>query len=231
MTLGQLLFVGVMMLLSVFVGYPSLPQVASSVEEHVLAPMSFGGIALLLVAWVKSVEKRPLKTLGFYRQAVVAELFLGAVRLECLGYVLLTLPLWLLQGGTEELVTRGLLSTVTYRTNLILDLLVSSGLFAGLCLIDRDSLWGVIDSHGVWYFAQGNLFGVEVSGQLVPYSLMTIKPTSLPSWLTGGTFGTEGSIITSLVLLVASYWLYRRIDWRDLRVSQQANQQSKIECL
>lgn len=262
--LGQTVFVGVLLGLSILLKFPIIVDGGAYLFCFLLG---FGFIALILCAWVKWLEKRPLSDLGFFRHVAWRELvlgssvglgiyslaigiqyLLGAVRLESvdvslgtLGYVLAIIPFWLLQGGTEELVMRGwLLPTVTYRSNLLLGLMISSslfavmhlanpgitilsvlnlllfGLFAGLYLIDRDSLWGVIGIHGIWNFAQGSLFGVEVSGNTVPNSILTMKPTQLSDWLTGGSFGTEGSLITSLVLLVGIYVLYRRIDFEKL---------------
>ncbi len=42
-----------------------------------------------------------------------------------------------------------------------------------LYLLKTDTVWGVAGIHGAWNFAQGNLFGILVSGQPSGTSLMT----------------------------------------------------------
>ena len=76
-----------------------------------------------------------------------------------------------------------------------------------LYLLKTDTVWGVAGIHGAWNFAQGNLFGILVSGQPSGTSLMTFLPQGDQSWLSGGSFGIEGSIMTSLVLLLLIVYL------------------------
>ena len=143
------------------------------------------------------------------------------------GFVLLTIPFWLIQGGTEELVTRGwLLPVMAEKSNKIIAIVVSSSLFGLLhmfnsgftmqslidlilfgvletfYIIKTDNLWGAAGIHGAWNFAQGNIFGVLVSGSTTGSSLLQFAPGSGPDWLTGGSFGAEGSIVCTLVMLV-----------------------------
>jgi abortive infection protein len=143
------------------------------------------------------------------------------------GFVLLTFPFWLIQGGTEELVTRGwLLPVMAEKSNKIIAIVVSSSLFGLLhmfnsgftmqslidlilfgiletfYIIKTDNLWGAAGIHGAWNFAQGNLFGVLVSGSTTGSSLLQFAPGNGPDWLTGGSFGAEGSIVCTLVMVV-----------------------------
>ena len=46
-----------------------------------------------------------------------------------------------------------------------------------LYLLKTDTVWGVAGIHGAWNFAQGNLFGILVSGQPSGTSLMTFFTT------------------------------------------------------
>ena len=94
---------------------------------------SFFFMALLVFLWVKFREKRAFSSLGFFKEGWLKELgrgFLigavqfslvvvlllvtgtgslkfGQVNLQSLIFVLAIIPFWILQGGTEELVTRG----------------------------------------------------------------------------------------------------------------------------
>ena len=97
-------------------------------------------IALTVFLWVRYREKRPFSSLGFYKQdwfknllkgfligavqfSLVVVLILvtgtgslkfGQVNLKDFIFVLAIIPFWILQGGTEELVTRGWLFPVLY---------------------------------------------------------------------------------------------------------------------
>ena len=218
-----------------------------------LSLFSFIFIAGLFLLWVKFFEKRPIATLGFYKDGWVKELLkgfgLGLLLFSILmlililsgfyqfvgatftpytfSFVLLTIPFWLIQGGTEELITRGwLLPVMAEKSNKIIAIVVSSSLFGLLhmfnsgftmqslinlilfgvletfYIIKTDNLWGAAGIHGAWNFAQGNIFGVLVSGSTTGSSLLQFAPGSGPDWLTGGSFGAEGSIVCTLVMLV-----------------------------
>ena len=80
-----------------------------------------------------------------------------------------------------------------------------------LYLLKNDTVWGVAGIHGAWNFAQGNLFGILVSGQPSGTSLMTFLPQGNQDWLSGGSFGIEGSIMTSLVLLLLIFYLAHQL--------------------
>ena len=122
---------------------------------------TFAFTALAIFFWVKVVEKRPIRTLGFFKGHIWLNLlkgwglgtllllvsFLGTYILgglefvkvdfsqKTLLYILSLIPFWFIQGGTEELVTRGwLLQTVTNRLNLSWGIAISSSLFSMLHL-------------------------------------------------------------------------------------------------
>ena len=221
---------------------------------------SFVFILLLFIFWVKVIEKNSLSTLGFVKKnwlkylgwgilisllqmGVIALVYqvggigtfeLNELSLEPILFILGLFPFWLLQGGTEEVATRGwLLTRIAARTNLPLAIAISSSLFgilhmgnagvtflsvlniildgvlAGLLFIYTDSIWLVVAQHGTWNYVQGNLLGFQVSGTGADASIFSFSMGSGPDWLTGGAFGAEGSIITTLVLLVSLVIVYR----------------------
>ena len=218
-----------------------------------LSLFSFVFIAGLFLLWVKFFEKRPIATLGFYKDGWIKELLkgfgLGVLLFSivmlililtgsyqlvgttftpyALGFILLTIPFWIIQGGTEELVTRGwLLPVMAEKSNKIVAIVVSSSLFGLLhmfnsgfsmqslidlilfgiletfYIIKTDNLWGAAGIHGAWNFAQGNIFGVLVSGSATGSSLLKFVPSGGPGWLTGGNFGAEGSAVSAIVMLI-----------------------------
>ena len=214
----------------------------------------FALTALVVFFWVKVVEKRPISTLGFFKGNICLNLlkgwgfgtllllasFLGTYLLgglefvkvdfsqRTLLYILSLIPFWFIQGGTEELVTRGwLLQTVTNKLNLSWGIAISSSLFSmlhignqgvtalslisivlvgvlmALYMFKTDNIWGVAALHAAWNFTQGNLVGVAVSGTHPGASLLAFKSKAgIPDWITGGAFGLEGNIVTCVVLLV-----------------------------
>ena len=221
---------------------------------------SFVFILILFIFWVKVIEKNSLSTLGFVKKnwlkylglgillsllqmGVIALVYqvggigtfeLNELSLEPILFILGLFPFWLLQGGTEEVATRGwLLTRIAARTNLPLAIGISSSLFgilhlgnagvtflsvlniildgvlAGLLFIYTDSIWLVVAQHGTWNYVQGNLLGFQVSGTGADASIFSFTMGDGPVWLTGGAFGAEGSIITTLVLLVSLVIVYR----------------------
>ena len=221
---------------------------------------SFVIILFLFIFWVKVIEKNALSSLGFVKRnwlkylawgilmshvqmGVIALIYQGSgigtfelneLSLEPILFILGLFPFWLLQGGTEEVATRGwLLTRIAARTNLPLAIAISSSLFgilhmgnagvtflsvlniildgvlAGLLFIYTDSIWLVVAQHGTWNYVQGNLLGFQVSGTGADASIFSFTMGDGPYWLTGGAFGAEGSIITTLVLLVSLVIVYR----------------------
>ena len=221
---------------------------------------SFVFILLLFIFWVKVIEKNSLSTLGFVKKnwlkylgwgilisllqmGVIALVYqvggigtfeLNELSLEPILFILGLFPFWLLQGGTEEVATRGwLLTRIAARTNLPLAIGISSSLFgilhlgnsgvtftsllnivldgvlAALLFIYTDSIWLVVAQHGTWNYVQGNLLGFQVSGTGADASIFSFTMGSGPDWLTGGAFGAEGSIISTLDLLVSLVIVYR----------------------
>lgn len=203
----------------------------------ILGLLAFGFILNTVFRWTRKVEKRPIRTLGFYRENFLSNLLkgfslglalflltllglvlLGQYRLESihlnpysLAFVVFTIPFWILQGTAEEVVARAwllpqLASPLYPLVNLFL-----FGVAMALYLLKTDTVWGVAGIHGAWNFAQGNLFGILVSGQPSGTSLMTFLPQGNQDWLSGGSFGIEGSIMTSLVLLLLIVYLANKL--------------------
>lgn len=136
---------------------------------------------------------------------------------------------WVVQGAAEEVLARGfLLPIIGLRWNPLLGILFSSiffallhflnpnvswisffnlalfGLFAALYALYEGGLWGVFAIHTIWNWAQGNLFGFEVSGLSLQSGMIFDLMEAGPDWITGGLFGPEGGIVITIVLLVGS---------------------------
>ncbi|EPZ54888.1 CAAX protease self-immunity family protein [[Clostridium] sordellii ATCC 9714] len=180
--------------------------------------ISFIGISLLVFFRVKKIEKRNISSIGFEKSGFFKKYLLGfVIGLILMSIVVLILYLfgfvdinknpsqpvgifaisnvsiiligWIIQGGTEEILTRGwLMNVLSARYNIHIGLFISSVFFGalhllnpnvdyiailniilvgylfGLYVLKTNDLWGACGIHSAWNFAQGNLFGFEVSG-------------------------------------------------------------------
>lgn len=227
-----------------------------------LSLLSFGVALGVIWLWVRAKEKRPFASLGFEQRlgaggkilrglgvglimmlvCVLVPLLTGQATLtwsapgaSALLVIAIMLFAFLLQGSTEEIMTRGFLTqavarrfglaiaigvqalvfTLTHGANPgmgpmpIVNLLLFA-VFASFYSLADGSLWGICAMHGIWNWAQGNLFGVAVSGQQTTDSFFayTINADS-SSLLTGGVFGIEGSLVTTIVYLLGIALAFR----------------------
>jgi membrane protease YdiL (CAAX protease family) len=78
---------------------------------------------------------------------------------------------------------------------------LEAGLMLGGAYMLTRSLWLPIGIHAAWNFAQGEVFGVPVSG-LAVHGLLKAR-LSGPPLLSGGGFGLEGSIIALAIATTA----------------------------
>jgi membrane protease YdiL (CAAX protease family) len=85
--------------------------------------------------------------------------------------------------------------------------LLLGGLLLGLNYVYTRNIWFAICFHFSWNFFQGPVLGYEVSG--LPLQSILQQQLSGPGWLTGFEFGFEGSVVASVVILVAFVLLYR----------------------
>ena len=218
---------------------------------------SFAFISLLIFFRVKVIEKRSLSSIGFNKNnwlkkyslgfliglvmmsiIVLILLLFGYITVEknpiqpvgvsAISSVLVILFGWIIQGATEEIVTRGwLLNVLSSKYNIGVGLLISStlfglmhltnpnvnyiaviniilvGLFYGLYVIKTNDLWSVCGMHSAWNFAQGNIFGFEVSGLDVSVGSLIDLNLVGNNVITGGAFGPEAGIIATFILLVS----------------------------
>ena len=220
---------------------------------------SFFFMSLLVFLWVKFIEKRPFSSLGFFKEGWLKELgrgfLIGAAQfslvvalllltgtgslelaelsLEPVLFILALIPFWILQGGTEELVTRGwLFPAVSTKSNIFIGILISSalfgalhlfnpgvtvlsiiniildGIFACFLMLKYDNMWVLAGMHGAWNFVQGNIYGIQVSGQGASTSILNYSSQSSVDLLSGGAFGAEGSIFATIVLIGCIAYLY-----------------------
>jgi membrane protease YdiL (CAAX protease family) len=134
---------------------------------------------------------------------------------------------WMVQGAAEELLARGfLLPVIGVRWGPWAGVIISAlffallhlsnphidflsilnlalfGLFAAQYALYEGSLWGIFAIHAIWNWAQGNFFGLAVSGLEINSGMLFDLMENGPDWLTGGLFGPEGGLVVTFVLLM-----------------------------
>lgn len=77
------------------------------------------------------------------------------------------------------------------------------GAFAAVYMLRTDDLWGVCALHASWNFFQGHFFGISVSGGAVGSSVFGTAFNQGKELISGGSFGIEGGVCTTIVLLAA----------------------------
>jgi membrane protease YdiL (CAAX protease family) len=91
-----------------------------------------------------------------------------------------------------------------------------AGVWLSLAYLRTRSLWFPIGLHFGWNWVMGAVFGVPVSGLLIPREPLLRASIGGPLWWTGGDYGSEGGAAATLVYIVACFLLWRA-KW--LRVS------------
>jgi uncharacterized protein len=161
--------------------------------------------------------------------------------IAALPAVLIALVGWIVQGSTEEIAFRGwMLPVMSAQTHVRAGVIVSSlffallhalnpgisvlgilnlalfGLFTALYALHEGDIWGVCALHVVWNWTGSNIFGTNISGGNALFGLVSLTPTDSSELLTGGAFGIEGSVITTVVLGVAIgiVWFWRGVRLR-----------------
>lgn len=141
------------------------------------------------------------------------------------------LVVWSIQGNAEEVLTRSFLfAGISRKLNILAGIFISAvfftvmhlgndginflplldlfifGVFAALVMIKTKNIFLISGFHAAWNCFQGNVFAFPVSGTSVGNAFIHVT-THGPSFLSGGRFGVEGSIISILVQSVLVLWL------------------------
>ena len=112
--------------------------------------------------------------IGFWPAAVIMALFFGRAHMG--------------NGGESYI---GIAQTILF------------ALLASATLRRTGSLWLAVGLHAGWDWGQSYFFGVGDSGFQAPGHLLNPHIHG-PSWLSGGTVGPEGSVVTSIILMLAT---------------------------
>ena len=204
------------------------PASLGFVKEHALRDFGIG-IAVGAVMFT-SVIGICLLTGAVSLQAV-ASLDIKLLLIALLG--------WVFQSFSEETLCRGFfMGSLTRNFSVPLAVIVNSlafavphlgnsgigvlpviniilfGICASLLYYKTGSIWLVGAMHSAWNALQGNVFGIAVSGTEAQNStVLTATLDSSKSLINGGTFGAEGGIATTVVLVITNViillWIFR----------------------
>ncbi|MCH7495206.1 MAG: CPBP family intramembrane metalloprotease [Candidatus Marinimicrobia bacterium] len=83
-----------------------------------------------------------------------------------------------------------------------------AGVMLSVAYIKTRSLWLPTGLHMAWNWTQGPLWGMNVSGIDIQNSFMVSVPQG-PELLSGGEFGAEGSLISSVVIILVIWYMWR----------------------
>ncbi len=136
---------------------------------------------------------------------------------------------YMIQGASEEILCRGYFCVSAARKSSVIAAILANsaafallhlanpgvsplaivnlilfGVFASVYMIKRGNLWGICAIHSIWNFAQGNIFGLQVSGMSVSSTVFVFTQNDGMGIINGGAFGPEGGLCVTIVLLAAT---------------------------
>lgn len=164
-----------------------------------------------------------LMAIGGYINFDVEKISFGT---DILWIALIMLIGYIIQGASEEIIFRGWqMQVIGARYRPWLGVVISSVLFAilhglnsgvsilaiinivffgillALFVLRQNSLWAACGWHSAWNWGTASIYGLEVSGSEKLGSILNVS-SSGPEYLSGGSFGPEASVITTLVLII-----------------------------
>lgn len=119
------------------------------------------------------------------------------------------------KGYGFAIVVQALVFTILHGANPGISIMALVNLFVtaimlGLLFRYTDSIWLVGGMHFIWNFALGPILGIQVSGNVFPTTILTASASG-NELLTGGAFGMEASILTTIFVIIFNIVLYNLI--------------------
>lgn len=142
---------------------------------------------------------------GFILMALIALIEEVVFRAYILNNLLQSLHKWVALGVSAAMFTLAHASNPGISTVAIANLLLAGALL-GINYIYTRNIWFAVFFHFSWNFIQGPVLGYTVSG--LPLQGILQPNLNGPWWVTGGSFGLEGSFITTCVLALTLLFLY-----------------------
>ncbi len=102
--------------------------------------------------------------------------------------------------------------------------LILFGLFASVYTLKMNNIWGICAIHSIWNFAQGNLFGIKVSGMDAGVSVLSFVPAGASTLINGGDFGLEGGLAVTIVLVLSTL-IVLKLPGKEIAQPAEANEE------
>lgn len=169
---------------------------------------------------------------GIITVVVVAGIMFGALQFAGTqdpinwGLVFLFFSAFIIQGMFEEVLCRGyFMISMARKNSLVIAIVTNSiifslmhigndgfgvlpfanlflfGIFASVITLRTDNLWVAGALHSAWNFSLGCFYGLSVSGLEQMPSILIVQSTN-KHLLNGGSFGPEGGLLLTVVLIV-----------------------------
>ena len=205
-------------------------------------------LEILMIAVVfiycRFLEKRKIRTLGFRKKGMVPQYLKGAVAgalFFSVAYLICVLTgsihvegyLFVSLSRRHSVVYSAVLSALFFAmlhgansglTPLAVFNLFLFGIFAALLLVKCENIWVVGAFHSLWNFAQGNIYGIQVSGNSLQPAILNSSNVKGHGLINGAGFGLEGGLGVTLVLgLGIVYLVYnlnkqgKIVEWEGFR--------------
>ena len=183
--------------------------------------MGFGIMTLLfLIFWITGINEVSVGAMNFdvlkSLLGMMVLFFFAAIIEEIItrGYLLQSLAegsrQWIAMGVFSSLFTLAHVVNPNWSLAGAINIFLAGILFS-VAYFKTRSLWIPNGLHMAWNWTQGSLWGMNVSGFVIPDTFMVSKPVG-PEWLSGGEFGAEGSYI-AVIALSALIWYIWQAEW------------------
>ena len=83
-----------------------------------------------------------------------------------------------------------------------------AGVLLSVCYLKTRSLWLPTGAHLGWNWMQSSFWGMGVSGYHVKWSVFSAEAHGA-DWISGGQFGAESSIFATVIILIATYLIWK----------------------
>jgi membrane protease YdiL (CAAX protease family) len=123
---------------------------------------------------------------------------LSRAKLVWLGVLLTSVPF-----GLAHLSNPNVVPGVTFANTAL------AGIWLAVAYLRTRSLWLPLGVHWSWNWALGWFFGLPISGlNLVSHPLLKATDSG-PKWLTGGSYGLEGGVASTIAMVLGIVFLWR----------------------
>lgn len=98
---------------------------------------------------------------------------------------------------------------------------ILAGIWLAVAYLKTRSLWFPTALHLGWNWTMGAFFGIPVSGlKLIRYPIF-IAANEAPLWLSGGSYGCEGGVAATIILVIATLVIWKA-KWLQIAPTMQA---------